>query len=74
MGKAVRPRSMTLEILARVLVPSEMHEAWKCSFDINAALPLCHLVSGWVGEALELRGELVVRGERFSRRVGPHVQ
>ena len=45
-----------------------------CEFPIRVSLPFRALLDRWVGEALELEGKIVLRGERFSRRVGPIVQ
>ena len=72
--KVVRPEGVTLEVFVRVLVPSDIHDAWKYSFKIDATLPIRPPVSQWVGGALGLRGELVLCGERFSRCIGSHIQ
>ena len=72
--KLKKPKIVNLEVLARVMIPSDLREAWKCSFDIDAVLLLRYPVSEWVGESLGLKGKLVFRGERFSRRIGPHLE
>ena len=69
-----RPEVVHLEVLARVMIPSDLREAWKSSFDVDVMLPLRYPLTEWVGEGVELKGKLVFRGERFSRRVGPHLQ
>ena len=69
-----RPEVVHLEVLSRIMIPSDLRDAWKCSFDIDVTLPFRYPLTEWVGEGVELKGKLVFRGERFSRRVGPHLQ
>ena len=68
------PDTVSLEVFARVSFPSDMHDAWLCTFPIHVFLPfrapLCH----WVGKELELKGRLIMRGERYSRRMAPIIQ
>ena len=68
------PSIVSLEVFVRVSFPSDMHDAWKCVFPIHAFLPFRQPLDRWVGKELELKGRLIMRGERFSRRMGPMVQ
>ena len=69
-----KPEVVNLEVIARIVIPSDLREAWRCAVDVDATLPLRYPVNEWVGEAIRLKGKLVFRGERYSRRVGPVLQ
>ena len=58
----------------RVSFPSDMHDAWLCTFPIHVFLPFRAPLCDWVGKELELKGRLIMRGERYSRRMAPIVQ
>ena len=58
--KMSKPATVDLEVIARVIVPSDLREAWRCTCEIDATLPLLYPVREWMGEGLKIKGKLVL--------------
>ena len=70
----VMPKHIYLEVQVKVLVPVDVRDLWTIKIPIRATLPFRTPLDEWVGAGIRLEGDLILRGERPRRRVGPVVE